>query len=250
MSAWIMIGGVVVLGVAVAAAWFLRRGGRRTGVVRPYGEIRQQIIDEVGDGEATAEAGPPPERPVGLDARLPMSVYEELAALYSRRQEPGFNWNRFSQLWNKVVWSVGEEVYGFDSSGIAWFELVSPARRAVLLAESLEAEVNNGGFDQFYLNSSGDGARWTPEAMRLLGQDDLAALVERCNAVFPARFAGPPRERGRRLAAMDEIGESDREVWSQADDAFYALEFPDRGLGLGVAFPFVMANRDEFFRAS
>ena len=43
---------------------------------------------------------------------------------------------------------------------------LSPGERVFLYVWNLEAEVNNGGFEQFYLNSAGDNAIETPVALR------------------------------------------------------------------------------------
>jgi Domain of unknown function (DUF4375) len=51
----------------------------------------------------------------------------------------------------------------------------------------LEAEVNNGGFNQYYSNPSGEFAALTPDALRLVGAMDLADLVTRANAIYEAQ---------------------------------------------------------------
>lgn len=251
MNAWMALGAAIVVGLAIAWSWRLLRGARRSGSVQSYGEVRKHLIDQLGDDEDAMQGSPPP-RPADLDTRLPMSVYEELAALHPRSHEQGFDSTRMYKLWNQIISSIHDELHALDASGNEWFELLSPARRAVLLAEQLEAQVNNGGFDQFYLNSSGNGARWTPEALRLLGQDHLAALVERCNAAFDGKldgtFDGPPRERGQRLAAMSELPDLVRDSWGRADDEFYSMPFPDGGLAIGVGLPFVLGHKNDFFR--
>jgi uncharacterized protein DUF4375 len=84
---------------------------------------------------------------------------------------------------------------------------------------TLEADVNNGGFDQYYLNSSGDNAWYAPAALRAIGAEQTAAIAQRANAAFGPD--GPPPDRDARLAAMDKLEEVD-ELWDDCDQAFYA----------------------------
>jgi hypothetical protein len=42
--------------------------------------------------------------------------------------------------------------------------------RVLVAIWALEADVNNGGFDQYYFNSSGDTAYYAPTALRLIAE--------------------------------------------------------------------------------
>jgi uncharacterized protein DUF4375 len=58
---------------------------------------------------------------------------------------------------------------------------------------SVESEVNNGGFSQYFLNSSAETAPFVVEALRTIGAPDTAAICERAIAVaFPS---GLPQSR-------------------------------------------------------
>lgn len=72
----------------------------------------------------------------------------------------------------------------------------------------LEAEVNNGGFDQYYFNSAGDLAVPTVDALRLIGANRTASLLAAANAEFPNLV--PPSNRDARQRALDEIRDSAR----------------------------------------
>ncbi|WP_448137994.1 DMP19 family protein [Sphingobacterium siyangense] len=58
------------------------------------------------------------------------------------------------------------------------------SRQAIYMISRLEAEVNNGGYNQFYFNSSGQFATALPEALKLVGATKFADLVERANSTF------------------------------------------------------------------
>jgi hypothetical protein len=48
----------------------------------------------------------------------------------------------------------------------------------------LEAEVNNGGYNQFYANSSGQFYKLLPDALKLVGAVKFADLTERANKTY------------------------------------------------------------------
>ncbi len=85
------------------------------------------------------------------------------------------------------------------------------------LVERLEAEVNNGGFNQYFFNSAGDDALAAISALEAIGAGRTATIVR----AACARFAGatPPVERDERQAAL-EITDSDGEQFRPEDEAF------------------------------
>ncbi|MGJ1291316.1 MULTISPECIES: DMP19 family protein [Sphingobacterium] len=58
------------------------------------------------------------------------------------------------------------------------------SRQAIYMISQLEGEVNNGGYNQFYFNSSGQFAAALPEALKLVGATQFADLTERANSTF------------------------------------------------------------------
>jgi hypothetical protein len=72
----------------------------------------------------------------------------------------------------------------------------------------LEAEVNNGGFDQYYFNSAGALATPTISALQTIGAKETASLLAAANAEFPD--AQPPVDRAQRQKALDKVRESAR----------------------------------------
>jgi hypothetical protein len=68
---------------------------------------------------------------------------------------------------------------------------LSKERQAIYYIYLVEMEVNNGGFDQFYLNKfiNNDGSYMfdkTAEAFKLIGATKFADLVEKANQLFKA----------------------------------------------------------------
>lgn len=58
------------------------------------------------------------------------------------------------------------------------------SKQAIYLIWVLEAEVNNGGYNQFYFNPGGQFYKFMPESLRLIGANKFAKLTERANNTF------------------------------------------------------------------
>lgn len=120
------------------------------------------------------------------------------------------------------------------------FAALTGAERVAYCVDALEREVNNGGFDQFFRNSSGDTAAETLAALERIGAIQAAGLLREALAAFPGGVAPPDRnEREKLVDAMDDaVGDS----WSELDGRFQ--DYPDDLTTMMRAF--VEANRGEF----
>jgi len=56
---------------------------------------------------------------------------------------------------------------------------LTPEERIVLAIESLEREVNNGGYDQFFANSSREYATMIVDALRIIGCPKTASITRK-----------------------------------------------------------------------
>lgn len=61
---------------------------------------------------------------------------------------------------------------------------LTKSQQAIYMTWILEAEVNNGGFNQFYSNSSGQYAKLLPDALKLIGANKLADLTLNANKIY------------------------------------------------------------------
>lgn len=184
-----------------------------------------------------------PKRPARLDTRLPAPkerLLRKLHAAGETRQRELFS------LYLDIVDSIRSELSWIDSE-TARYALLSRSRRIVVLVDTLDAEVRNGGFDQYYSNPSGGGASLLPAALRAIGQDRVAKIVDRCNARFRGRI---PRDTFKRMVAMERLGPGAKRTWSRADSAFYRIDFPLGYLGLAALVPFILQHPKEFFESA
>lgn len=117
---------------------------------------------------------------------------------------------------------------------------LSPGQLTFHLNQNLEREVNNGGFDQFFFNSSGDRAHETVDALETIGAKKTADLLREAIDAFPDSRVPKDREERGGLMLNDVSPESDR--WHELDQRFYAYEDPLTDLNLA----FIRANVDEF----
>jgi hypothetical protein len=58
------------------------------------------------------------------------------------------------------------------------------SQQAVYVIWILQGEVENGGFNQYYYNSSGQFAKLAPSALKLVAANQFAQLVTRANKIF------------------------------------------------------------------
>jgi len=126
------------------------------------------------------------------------------------------------------------------SNGGDEMEKLSQEERTFFLVFQLEAEVNNGGFSQFFYNSSGDFANETVAALREIGAEKMAKICERALALLGGAV---PENRSARTKMLDEaVTDEVDEALSRCDDAF--CEYPDNLLELN--YQYIVRNRNQF----
>ena len=119
---------------------------------------------------------------------------------------------------------------------------LSRLQREALCILAFQTEINNGGMHQYLFNSAGDYARETPDVLRRIGSDFVAALLERANSYFGAE--GPPVDRDSRMKQLLALPEEKQQEIHQLTGEFFDAE--DRGLSLADLFDaYVLAQRQR-----
>ncbi len=103
-----------------------------------------------------------------------------------------------------------------------------------------DQELNNGGFDQFFWNSSGDRTQITLDGLRAIGADKTADLLKSAMAIFPDGII--PEDRNKRQEIMDSIEDKTSDSWEQLDNKFY--DYEDDLTELIIEY--IKKNRKEF----
>jgi hypothetical protein len=124
--------------------------------------------------------------------------------------------------------------------GVRDFADQSELQRVFSAIWTLEAEVNNGGFHQYFLNSAGETANFAPHALGRVGATSTAEIAERALlAVSPEPF---PEDQDARQAMLEGLNKETIDQLESLDAEFYA--YPDDLTEL--LFEFVRAHPEEF----
>lgn len=118
-------------------------------------------------------------------------------------------------------------------------EALNAHERIFYIVQTLEQEVNNGGFSQFFYNSSGDFANELVDAFTTIGAHKTAAICKKALSAFRDVV---PTDRTQREALLDRM-HCDK-LWEKCDDAFY--EYADDLESLNRAY--ILAHPDSFDR--
>ena len=132
-----------------------------------------------------------------------------------------------------------------DAYGVVWerFEkegvdgLTEPQRHYLTL-RILDAEVRNGGFAQYFFNSSGDLAEYAVEAAKAVGAAAVASIIHDAVALFGDD--GPNSDRENRHYQLAGIPEDELE---RLTNAYY-----DSDDDLRVILPLYASRNSDHFR--
>ena len=118
--------------------------------------------------------------------------------------------------------------------------VLSEAERIFYITQTLEMEVNNGGFSQFFYNSSGNFSNELVRAFTAIGANATAAICQKAVAAFGRDI---PVDRDEREDMLDELeSEEIDEILEECDGAFYDYEDDLNELN----YNFVMKNKESF----
>jgi len=98
---------------------------------------------------------------------------------------------------NALLMAVTDDLVarmGNSSTEYATVMSWNKARRSVFVVWQLDAEVNNGGFNQFYYNPSVKFYTLVPEALKYVGAPLLADLVRRANKTYEQQLGQIKKE--------------------------------------------------------
>lgn len=108
----------------------------------------------------------------------------------------------------------------FERLAGAGYASLSPAHRVLVCVWGACGEIENGGFEQFFFNTSGDWALETPDAFRAISAPDLADLVARAIREFPG--GNPSRDLDTRREELDVLSVESLARWLELGSWFDA----------------------------
>ncbi len=116
------------------------------------------------------------------------------------------------------------------------------SRQAIYMIWLLESEVNNGGYNQFYFNSSGQFSKHLPEALNFVGANKFANLTKQANDIFLKENSKITQHQD---GTLDGFSKSyDDNPLNEFDQQFYKLYKTENLQQLQVNF--IRKNKTEF----
>jgi hypothetical protein len=101
-------------------------------------------------------------------------------------------------------------------------EKLNEHQRVFFHNQELEREINNGGFNQYFFNSSGNFAKETITSLNEIGAYTTANILKEAIAQFPDGEV--PKDQSKRRTILEQIEEKANPVWEQLDQRFYKYD--------------------------
>ena len=135
-----------------------------------------------------------------------------------------YNWPRMADYWDIVepVWDI-IDIYEGPEVFRRTYNSTPRESRLMFAAHYCQSEVCNGGFAQFFGNSTGVLAPEAVEAFREIGQPQVAALVRSAMDLFGPSY---PRDRDEREGRLSGIAGS---ALDALDKSFFNLIESEEG---------------------
>ncbi|TYP87014.1 uncharacterized protein DUF4375 [Sphingobacterium allocomposti] len=116
------------------------------------------------------------------------------------------------------------------------------SRQAIYMIWALEAEVNNGGYNQFYSNSSAQFYKHLSDALELVGANKFADLTNRANETFEQEKSKITQHQDGTIEGFSKS--YDDNPLNKYDDEFYELYQTENLQQIQVGF--IRRNKKEF----
>jgi Domain of unknown function (DUF4375) len=127
-------------------------------------------------------------------------------------------------------------------------EQATPGQRAAYALVWTESEVSNGGFEQYFWNSTGMLHDDAIAGARLIDARDVERVLRDAAALFPDGRA--PESRVARQEALDDLSPENKEQLGRLDDRFFSLlDDPARSSARFLE-AYIRRHTDEFFLPS
>jgi len=116
------------------------------------------------------------------------------------------------------------------------------SQQAIFVIWELETEVNNGGFNQYYFNSSGQYAKLTPNALQLVGAKQFADLMSRANEIYQKNYDKIIKDQDGTLDGFSKSYKGN--PLNKLDEEFYKLYNNEKLESIQISY--IRKNKDQF----
>jgi len=120
-------------------------------------------------------------------------------------------WILVEPVWNAI------DIYSGPQAFVETFGAAPKASGLLFAAHFSQSEICNGGFEQFFSNSTGVLAPEAVEGFREIGQTQIADLVSKAMSLFGPKY---PRDRKERQERLAEVSQNSLDSF---DQMFYSL---------------------------
>lgn len=135
------------------------------------------------------------------------------------------------------------EIDNFISELCSWgqeIDKLTEPKKDFYFNQNLEREINNGGFEQYFFNSSGDFAHETIISLKAIGANKTVEILQQAIDQFPDKTV--PKNRNKRQTILKEISETAKSVFGMLDQKFFLYEDDLNTLNMA----FVRKNKAQF----
>lgn len=150
----------------------------------------------------------------------------------------------------KDIWDLEEDCHSFVTAMHGWIcrkcsygeniSALTDEERVFFIVMELEAEVTNGGFDQYLFNSSGEFANELLSSLYTVGADKTAIIFQRALDAIGCKV---PSNREQRIVLLQELCTDEiSAIFDECDNEFY--EEPDDIETL--CYQFILKNKSRF----
>ncbi len=147
--------------------------------------------------------------------------------------------DEFLQLENETDAIIALSDYVCAQERQLGFDSLPEAGKVFYCVYWIEAEVNNGGFNQYFFNG-GEYAQDAVKALETIGAKYTAQLLREAMSVFPSGVA--PRDHDQCQNELLAIGTESEELLNELDTRFYEYNDPISTLLLG----YMRRHREQF----
>ncbi len=150
------------------------------------------------------------------------------------------------------IWKIEDEnqfvisMYLYIAEKCAYgdnMEKLNDEQKVFYITQALEAEVNNGGFSQFFFNSDGCFGNELVAAFEKIGAMKTAEICKKAVSIYGDSVPTDRAERENVLIPEDEKEEERiEEILNECDDAFF--EYEDDLIALN--YQFIVDNKESF----
>jgi hypothetical protein len=107
------------------------------------------------------------------------------------------------------------------AGGKTW-DCLSAPERATIVVYFLACEISNGGFEQFFINPTGDRWRETQEALKTVGAVRCSAMFDEALSVFPS--GAPSADQLKRHRQYKRAGKRAQRLMGRLTNKYYDLQ--------------------------